>query len=139
MAFNQVDLTDWTYTIVTPTIWTTIEQSMGILCACLPPTRPLLGRFLRTLKRSTGHSTDRSKPSNTGAVPLTHYSSQRGLNSSKNMPRDGFSRLSEENNAGLGTVTAQTSAVPNVDLPIMSDRILMQQTLEQQVDYDVRS
>ncbi|KAL8967476.1 MAG: hypothetical protein Q9183_002902 [Haloplaca sp. 2 TL-2023] len=45
-SFDEVVWTDISYTIVGPTVWTTVEQSMGIICACLSTLRPLLTRLL---------------------------------------------------------------------------------------------
>lgn len=34
-TWDQLSLEDCTYTIVTPSIWSVMEQSLGITCACL--------------------------------------------------------------------------------------------------------
>lgn len=65
IAFNVVSFTDITYTIVQPSIWTTIEQSTGIICACLPTLRPLFGRLLNSAHSRHGPS-KRSNPSSSG-------------------------------------------------------------------------
>ena len=58
---------DISYTIVAPSIWTNVEQSMGIICACLSTLRPLLSHALPGVIKSFKNSTNdpkRSKKSN---------------------------------------------------------------------------
>ncbi|OQD83359.1 hypothetical protein PENANT_c017G11431 [Penicillium antarcticum] len=52
-SFKLSDMNDPTYTSVDPSIWSSVEQSLGIICACLPTLRPLI----RSLSRSSGPST----------------------------------------------------------------------------------
>lgn len=39
-------MNDPTYTSIDPSTWSSVEQSVGIICACLPTLRPLIRRFL---------------------------------------------------------------------------------------------
>ena len=134
VAFDQVDFHDITYTIVTASIWTTIEQSIGIICACLPPTRPLFGRLLHNIKHSSGHDVEGQKAVHSSENPLSRYASRPAVNGLADIGRDGFARLSEENTVELGSVTAHASNAASDDLPIVADRIVRQQRLEQQVE-----
>ncbi|PYI26787.1 hypothetical protein BP00DRAFT_450878 [Aspergillus indologenus CBS 114.80] len=51
-----VDITDLTYTFVTPGIWTMVEMNMSIICACLPVI-PNLVQHVRTSRSTVGAST----------------------------------------------------------------------------------
>lgn len=130
-AFNQVDFNDITYTLVTASIWTTIEQSMGIICACLPTTRPLMGRLFSNIQ-----SRDKDHPSGTPdthpkAIPLPTYTSRPSLGGPLDNSRTGFARLEEENLVGAGFVTTDASRISDDDLPTVPDRIVKQQKVEQ--------
>ncbi|KAL8692652.1 MAG: hypothetical protein Q9224_003912, partial [Gallowayella concinna] len=52
-SFNEVVWTDVSYTIVSASIWTNVEQSMGIICACLSTLRPLLTRMFPAVTSSS--------------------------------------------------------------------------------------
>lgn len=135
VAFNWLDLNDMTYTIVSASIWTTIEQSLGIICACLPTTRPLFGRLLHNIKHSTGHSSDPTphQAAPRSGIPLPHYASRPAVGAAAERSWLGFSRLSEENTGGVSLVTAHASTASD-DLPIMKNGIVKQQRLEQRVE-----
>ncbi|KAJ5233793.1 uncharacterized protein N7469_005559 [Penicillium citrinum] len=45
VSFDFVTLEDVTYVSVTPSTWSSIEQSVGVICACLPTLRPLVRRL----------------------------------------------------------------------------------------------
>ena len=45
VSFGSAILTDPTYTSIGPETWSSIEQSVGIICACLPTLRPLFRRL----------------------------------------------------------------------------------------------
>ena len=71
-SFSELVLSDITYTIVSASIWTTIEQSIGIICACLPTTRPLFGKLLQEVKQhSGGSSSDRHATKTTATMNLS--------------------------------------------------------------------
>ncbi|MDI1490430.1 MAG: hypothetical protein OHK93_001633 [Ramalina farinacea] len=72
IAFNVVKNSDITYTIVQPSIWTTIEQSTGIICACLPTLRPLFGRLLNSAHSRHGPS-KQSNPSSGHTSEQSHH------------------------------------------------------------------
>lgn len=46
-TFSQVILPDITYTLVTSSTWSTMEQSIGVICACLPVLPNLFRRVFR--------------------------------------------------------------------------------------------
>ena len=138
VAFDQVDFNDIQYTLVTASIWTTIEQSIGIICACLPTTRPLFGRLLHNIKHSTGHDTGSHKVAHSSEIPLPHYASRPATDGSFDTTRDGFARLQDESSVGLSSVTAHASSAARDNLPIVAERIVKQQTLQQQVEDNPR-
>ncbi|KAJ5816708.1 hypothetical protein N7447_008941 [Penicillium robsamsonii] len=45
ISFESAVVSDPTYTSISPATWSSVEQSMGIICACLPTLRPLFRRF----------------------------------------------------------------------------------------------
>ncbi|KAJ6087144.1 hypothetical protein N7467_006058 [Penicillium canescens] len=46
VSFDLSDVNNSTYTSIDPSTWSSVEQSGGIICACLPTLRPLIRRFL---------------------------------------------------------------------------------------------
>ncbi|KAL6714198.1 hypothetical protein ACLMJK_008693 [Lecanora helva] len=142
VAFNQVNLADVTYTLVPVTYWTTIEQSVGIICACLPTMRPLIMRYS---KGSSGATYDPEAAGNqSDTIPLSDYSSSRkggvmGTRASLETNRKmGFERLPEDIAAaggkGAPLVTANVTRTASDKLPTPPQGILMQQSLEQRSD-----
>ena len=134
VAFNQVDLNDLTYTLVTPAIWTIVEQAVGVICACLPTTRPLFGRLLHRIKNISSHGTDSRQPAHSRAIPPSHYRSRPTVDVSIDTTKDGFARLNEENMAGVGSVTSHASKPASDDLPVVAHGIARHQRLEQRVE-----
>ena len=133
VAFDQVKLEDVTYTLVTASIWTTIEQSIGIVCACLPTVRPLIARFWKGVKKSNEDDTLRQKTFSS-SIPLSRPTAQHGVQRSTNMVDDGFVRLTESLELGNGSVTAYVSEARGDNLPVAVDAIVKQQRLEQHVE-----
>ena len=54
ISFNRFDWIDITYSSVDAQIWSIVEQSVGITCACLPCLRPLLLRMTRNRRSNIG-------------------------------------------------------------------------------------
>ena len=100
-TFEQLDPIDETYTGIAPAVWTEVEQSLGIVCACLPCLRPLLGRFLAG---STFHGT-----AGTGNTD-TMKSRDIELAKRGNESTAGFARLAEQQGGLPGTVNEVTAA-----------------------------
>lgn len=73
-----------TYVSVNPSTWSSIEQSVGVICACLPTLRPLV----RTLYGSSKANSERE-------ISNPESSSNRA-----SFPLQGPSREDEENNMG---------------------------------------
>lgn len=136
VAFNQVKTEDITYTLVTATIWTTIEQSVGIICACLPATKPLMGRLFSNIRSGGKGPSDNTPDAHIQAISLPTYNSRRKHSGSVDNSMAGFTRL-EEGNAGAvgaGLVTTNASRISREDLPTVPDRIVTQHKLEQRID-----
>ncbi|KAM0800963.1 hypothetical protein BDR22DRAFT_223321 [Usnea florida] len=100
-TFEQLDPIDETYTGIAPAVWTEVEQSLGIVCACLPCLRPILGRFLAG---STFHGT-----AGTGNTD-TMKSRDIELAKRGNESTAGFARLAEQQGGLPGTVNEVTAA-----------------------------
>ncbi|KAJ5119097.1 hypothetical protein N7476_011448 [Penicillium atrosanguineum] len=76
-SFNFHSFNDATYVSATPSTWSSIEQSVGIICACLPTLRPLLRCWMHGGSKGKNtlfrNSTSSSHPK---SVPLVGRSSQ---------------------------------------------------------------
>ncbi|EYE99210.1 uncharacterized protein EURHEDRAFT_541056 [Aspergillus ruber CBS 135680] len=66
IAFDFSDANDPMYSTIDTATWSSIEQSVGIICACLPTLRPMF----RQLYDATRHSTD--KESGSGSHTLSY-------------------------------------------------------------------
>ena len=111
-----------------------MEQSIGIICACLPTTRPLFGRLLQNFRHASGRN---DKPHIAGyatSIPLAYYLSRPAADGPTDKARDGFSRLSEENLMAFSSVTAHASQSASGHMPVVPERIVRQQTLVQHVE-----
>lgn len=133
VALDQIKLEDITYTLVTASIWTTIEQSIGIICACLPTTRPLIARILKGFKKSNGDGTPEQKMA-PSSIPLSFYAARHGVQDSTDTTTDRFVRLTEGNAPGNSLVTAHASEAKGDDLLVAPDAIIKQQRLEYHVE-----
>lgn len=134
VAFDWIDFNDITYTMVPATIWTAIEQSVGIISACLPTTRPLFGRLLRNIQHASGHDHEPQITGYATSIPLAHYSPRPAVDGSIDRARGGFSRLSDENTIDLSSATPHASQSASDDLPIVPERTVRQQKVEQHVE-----
>ena len=141
VAFNQVNLADVTWTLVGVATWTTIEQSVGIICACLPTLRPLFGRLLSNIKqhKSSGKGATSDDPeAASDHLPLSDYrSSQKtgGGRMSLETRKQGFERLDEGPvHTDINVVTAHATKTSNDQLPSAPRGIFMQRSLEQHFD-----
>ncbi|KAJ9315305.1 hypothetical protein DTO271D3_4472 [Paecilomyces variotii] len=61
IAFNKSNPKDPTYTTINTAMWSSIEQSVGIVCACLPTLRPLVRRIYETSKTTATESSTGSQ------------------------------------------------------------------------------
>ncbi len=87
---------------VAPALWTEAEQSLGIVCACLPCLRPLYGRSLSGNPKGTAEKPVQNR--NIRLMALTSKGSTIGRNSG-----DGsLARLSEDNTA-ISSFTAKVT------------------------------
>ena len=134
VALDWIDSNDLTYTSVPEITWGSIEQSIGVVCACLPMTRPLFGHLLHNIKHAFGHNHKLHIAGHAPSIPLGHCSPRAAADGSTHKTRNGFSRLSEENMAGFGSVTAHASQSTSDGLPVVPERIFRQQKIEQHVE-----
>jgi len=132
VMFKELKLEDETYTNVEPAIWTVVEQSLGITCACLPTLRPLFGRLLF----GTSHAR-----SSTGAN-CTVRSGELNMSKLSNKPlppkprdeeiRRDFEHPSDEN---VASVTTHASVGSTDDLVnLVPKAILKSHTIQQRYD-----
>ena len=104
-TFDQFTLIDPLYTIAPASLWTSVEQSLGIVCACLPMLRPLFGHLFGT---KTGNTTGGS--SRTKATQLSDLSSKAPRRPSLDTSTAGFTRLHEDDLAGGSVITNATGS-----------------------------
>ena len=83
---------DVVYTIAPAAIWTVIEQALGIVCACLPTTRPLFDRLFTKARNANSSGTEDPAARKT----LENYSSRENLRPLANRNLAGFERMDEE-------------------------------------------
>ncbi|OQE37327.1 hypothetical protein PENCOP_c010G03362 [Penicillium coprophilum] len=57
VSFESAVLADPTYTSIGPATWSSVEQSVGIICACLPTLRPLFRRLYGSSRVASSRST----------------------------------------------------------------------------------
>ncbi|KAJ5520418.1 hypothetical protein N7463_000871 [Penicillium fimorum] len=53
VSFELAVISDPTYTSISPATWSSAEQSVGIICACLPTLRPLFRRLYGSSRAAT--------------------------------------------------------------------------------------
>lgn len=136
-AFNLVNFDDFEYTITTAVIWTVVEQSLGIICACLPTLRPLLSRIgLFTIKTTHASNSKNTNSRSGAAIGLSNLSSRPGFRPSIDVSSNaGFARLDEENGTlGHSILTTHAGRMPSGDVPQVPRGILKGQTVEQHYD-----
>lgn len=142
IVFDQSIEADATYTLVPAAIWTTIEQSVGIICAWFPPSRPLFQSMATavkcTIKSSTGkRGTKNRSTSNTGgdSIGLPHLTGRRRLRPSADFGAAGFTQLEEENLVG-GSVTTSVGRVDEEldEMGVVPVGIVKKESIEQHHD-----
>ena len=111
--------------MVNVSIWSTIEQSIGIICACLITYRPLFGRMCSAYHNTIEKPAMQSHPSKTGEMPnLRSKASGRTSDASA----AGFARLYEDDfESG---VTTHVTAIRTPGFSAVPKAIMKDQTIE---------
>ena len=128
-SFDQVDLDDITWTFVDVATWTAIEQSVGIICACLPTTRPLLGSLLSNLKHRSSEDPGAGKHFDSLA-PSDFSSNKRDGDTLLATRKSGSRCLDEETLSDVNVVTANVTKGPSHQVQNVHQGILMQHSIE---------
>jgi len=114
-------------------MWSTVEQSIGIICACLPILRPLFGKIFASSHSGSGSTAIDGKYTHHRHGPpigLSHLSSKPTTRNSLEGSSAGFARLDEE--SGIeGSVTTHVTRGSNNDLHVLPQAILKNQLIEQ--------
>lgn len=121
-----MDFRDITYTMINVSIWSTIEQSIGIICACLVTYRPLLGRLRSFYSRTTDNPRTQGDTSKSTEMPNLR---PRPPRRSSDPSTAGFARLYEDDlERGFKThiIASRTPGLQDVPKVIMKS-----QTIEQ--------
>ena len=133
VAFDQLDFKDITFTLVTASIWTSVEQSLGIICASLPLTRPLFSRFFSNIRGGTNRNYSGLGPSD--AVPIPDCESKRNVIASLDIsPRTSPAHPDPENTIGTNLVMADADEVLGDDLLAVPSRTWRSQGRSQEID-----
>ncbi|KAM0805101.1 hypothetical protein BDR22DRAFT_817585 [Usnea florida] len=144
-AFSQVVEADITYTIVTASIFTVVEQSVGVTCASLPTLGPLILRVRQLSSRSIGtaitldHEPSSHLKSKPSTIQLKNMRASRPKYNGTGDSRTGFAKLPGDMESGLAVpaeavVTTHVGTSPSrFDAKglVGPETILRQQTLEQ--------
>ena len=131
-TWNQLSLEDYTYTIVSPSIWSVTEQSLGITCACLPTLRPLFARVLCGGANSGGRGPLNNDESRN--VQLLRLSGNPMIKkSSGDESARGFARLLEGKMTS-GSVTSYATMGPKNDEGVVPKAILRSELIERHYD-----
>lgn len=131
-TFDQLNIEDPTYTIVTPDIWSATEQSLGITCACLPTLRPLFGRIFFGGTNSSGSETLNNGES--GEIRLSAPGRKPVIRRSLEDERArGFAHLAEENMSS-SSITSHAATVSRNDEGVMPKAVVRTQMVEQHGD-----
>ena len=144
-SFQEFKPDDLMYTGVAAAIWTDVEQSIGIVCACLPCLRPLLGRVFGLGGRASQGPTGSSSTGNPNGTLTTARSinlaklnsknSRLGSLSDPNQDMDGFARLGESPAIGGTTATATANgSFEGDDLRFGCHEILKTQSVKLKYD-----
>ena len=136
-SFSQAKFDDMTYTIVPASYWTTVEQSLGIICGCLVTLRKYFVSWFSDPKdiNAKPHAISYIK---TGQTPISladmKYRQANAI--SDNESRAAFAKLDEESGQSIkymGTASMAAKAQKQ-DLPVVPDRIIRRQEVEQHFD-----
>lgn len=129
--FEQLNIEDITYTNVSIGIWTVTEQSLGIICACLPTLRPLFGRiFFGGTNNSGGNLNIVDSPE----IQLSKLREKSTIRrSSVDESARGFARLPEDNIPSSSITSYATTGSKN-DEEVAPKSILRSHLIEQHYD-----
>jgi hypothetical protein len=114
--------------MVDVSIWSTIEQSLGIICACLITYQPLLSRVLSPFRRSSDTGESERNPSK--ATEMVRLGTRPNQKPSNDVSSAGFARLNEDNDIE-STVTTYVTADWKGDPMVLPKAITKSQTIEQ--------
>lgn len=112
----KVDPADLSYTLKQPTMWSFVEVSVALICACLPMMKPLLAAFLHMLGIKRSNKTGQSTPTSAN-LPSTLDSKRRPCCFKKKMSE--FSVLDEEERSDWNEGTNESTE----QLPVHSIHI----------------
>ena len=133
VAFDEVNFRDITFTLVTASIWTTVEQSLGIVCASLPVTRPLFSRLFSSIKTGTNRNYSDLGPSD--AAPATDCESKGNvialLDTSS---RNSSAHADPENAIHADSIMTDVDEALGGDLPVAPARTWRNQGRSQKND-----
>lgn len=118
VAFDGSKTDDPLYTTIDTAMWSSVEQSVGIICACLPTLRPL---FRRIYDVSHGSSLEKGSGSRTQSINIRM--SHLGSHGDENGSTVCFARTPTERTRSRASSTPQARMdrfePPEMPVPIM--------------------
>lgn len=113
-------------------MWSTIEQSIGIICACLLTYQPLFRRMFSKSAGSSANAYVQRKSSK--VIGMNNLSLKSHSKASGDASNAGFSRLDEESGIGSSVTTHVTAERP-ATLTATKDGIVRGQVFEQHHEF----
>ncbi len=113
LAFNADQIADGTYSTVGTVTWSSVEQGLGIVCACLPTLRPLFDRIFPSFRTATNTSSSHAlgDPHNGKSEFQKSGASQPWRQSAENGSTVGFARLQDEDAFPTPPIELQNHAI----------------------------
>ena len=137
ITFSQVILTDFTYTAVNTSMWSTIEQSIGIICACLITYQPLVSRLFSLIKGESSSAGENQRRESSEVYELGHLKRRSPIMnlSSNNASTAGFARLDEVAGMENSVTTCVSTTAESRRFMGSPEAILKNHTIEQHHDH----
>lgn len=113
LAFNADQIADGTFSTVGTVTWSSVEQGLGIVCACLPTLRPLFDRAFPSFRNATSNSSSHAlgDPHSGKNEFQKSGAKQPWRQSTENGSTIGFARLQDEDALPTPPIELQHHAI----------------------------
>lgn len=135
ITFNQIIFSDFTYTAVDTSMWSTIEQSIGIICASLITYQPLVSRLLSFIRVESSPASDNQYQDSSKPNELRRLKRRSPLRLSSDASTARFARLDEIAGMESSVTTYVTTTAESSRFPGAPETILKNHTIEQHHDH----
>ncbi|KAL6718208.1 hypothetical protein ACLMJK_004296 [Lecanora helva] len=137
VTFDNVNFDDPTFTLINANIWGVVEQSLGIICACLPTTWSL---FRRIFSKISPYAKRNASDAEHFDIILPDYRQRQSMRTSHHdaaMP--GFARLHSDNDLVTESTQSREGKTSSDPTPTMPQKTWSRRKPEQDVYYRPRS